>query len=173
MDTTTQERFDSKKSINANYVRKYIRKPPSAGIGKAKGTRNTVNQSVREIFQEFVYRNASTAQELYEKVSKKDPAKALQILTNLADFVLPRLARTEVVPSGDPLVSLNPITDAAQAAATYASILGNTKINLNVITFAPPHQTPESTVVAEQGQIPPDPRPPDNVVSLYERLGKE
>jgi hypothetical protein len=163
MDTTTQGRFDSKKSINANYVRKYIRKPPSAGIGKAKGTRNTVNQSVREIFQEFVYRNASTAQELYEKVSKKDPAKALQILTNLADFVLPRLQRTEMTVGGSPLISPNPITDAAQAAATYASILGDTKINLNVITFAPPHQASDASVVAEQGQIA---SKPDNVVTF-------
>lgn len=166
MDTTTLERFDSKKSINANYVRKYIRKPPSAGIGKVKGTRNTINQSVREIFQEFVYRNASTAQELYEKVSKKDPAKALQILTNLADFVLPRLQRTEMTVAGSPLISTNPIANADEAAATYAAILGNTQFDLSLVRFAPP-------VIAQESVITVQPAPPDNVVDILERLGKE
>jgi hypothetical protein len=168
MATTTQASFDAKKSINAGYLKK--KRPPSAGIGRKPGVKNIVTQNVREMFAQFVHNNAANVQVLFDRVAKRDPAKALTIYHNMADFVIPRLARTEVIPSGDPLVSLNPITDAAQAAATYASILGNTKFNLSVITFAPPHQTPES-VVAEQGQIPS--RPPDNVVGIFERLGKE
>jgi hypothetical protein len=167
---TTSERFDPKKSINANFVKEkrgqhqaYL---AQRGRGRPKGSKNLVDQSLREIVHDFVLRNISSAQDLYDRVAKKDPAKALQVLSNLIDFNIPRMARTEMNVSSDPLISPHPITSASEAAATYASILGNTKINLNVITFAPP-QVPESSVVAEQGQIPSGPRPTDNVVDLF------
>ena len=145
MPTPTHASDAARKSINFNSVKKN-RRPPNAGIGRKVGTKNLVTQSVREMFADFVAYNAANVQALFDRVSKKDPAKALTIFTNLADFVLPRLARTEVVNTGDPLVSLN-ITNDAEAAATYQSILGNTKFDLSKITFAPPH-----SVVAEQGQ---------------------
>jgi hypothetical protein len=107
MARTTQASFDAKKSINAGYLKK--KRPPNAGIGRKPGQKNVVTQSVREMFAEFVHHNAANVQSLFDRVAKKDPAKALTIYHNMADFVLPRLARTEVVASGDPLVSLNPI----------------------------------------------------------------
>ena len=171
MDRTTQASFDSKKSINAGYIKK--NRPPAAGIGRKRGVKNVVTQNVREMFAEFVHNNDAKVQTLFDRVAKKDPAKALTIYTNLADFVLPRLQRTEIVPTGNPLVSPNPIADASEAAAVYASILGNTKFDLTVINFAPPQQAPvipESSVVAEQPA--PPMKAPDNVVSLFERLGE-
>jgi hypothetical protein len=72
--------------------------------------------------------------------------------------------------SGDPLVSATPISDAAEAASTYAAILGNSQFDLTLISFAPPQQAPiqQESVVAVQ------PAPPqDNVVGIFERLGKE
>jgi hypothetical protein len=170
---TTSERFDPKKSINSNFVKNKQEQSKAYlahQTGRKRGTKNVVNQSMREIVHDFVLKNVSSAQVLYDRVAKKEPAKALQILTNLCDFVLPRLARTEMTVAGDPLVSPNPIADAGEAAAVYASILGNTKFNLSVITFAPPAQ---ESVVAQQGQVPSGPRPPDNVVGIFEKLGKE
>ena|ERR1700722_497298 len=171
---TTSERPDPKKSINANFVKdkrgQHQAYQAQVGKGRKRGAKNIVTQSTREILHDFVLKNISSAQDLYDRVAKKEPAKALQILTNLCDFVLPRLARTEMNVVGDPLISPNPIADAGEAAAVYASILGNTKFNLSVITFAPPHQATEASVVAEQGQVP---RPPDNVVGIFERVGKE
>jgi len=66
-------------------------------------------------------------------------------------------------------VSLSPITDAAEAASTYAAILGNSQFDLTLISFAPPQQAPitQASVVAEQPAL-----PPDNVVTLWERIGK-
>jgi hypothetical protein len=169
MPPTACERFDAKKSINANFIKKVRYTPPNAGKGRSRGQKNIVTQSVREIFHEFVYRNAGNAQSLFDRVSKRDPAKALQILTNLADFVLPRLQRTEMTVAGSPLISPNPIANADEAAATYAAILGNTQFDLTVVRSAPPTQAPipQDSVVAIQ------PAPPDNVVGLFNRLGKE
>jgi len=186
MPLTTQPSDAARKSINYFNKKNYRQiLPPNAGKGRGKGTRNAVNQTVREMFQEFVYKNASTAQELYERVAKKDPKAALQILTNLADFVLPRLQRTEMSIAGAPLVSPNPISDASEAATVYATVLGNTQFDLTLVKFSPPAQAPGNSVVSVQeaavtdgdapGQEttvdPIDPLP-SNVTSLWERLGK-
>jgi hypothetical protein len=137
---TTQERFDPKKSINSGHLKKN-RKPPNAGIGRKPGTRNQITLSMRDMMQDFCILNLAHAQELYDRLAKREPGKALQILTNLCDFVLPRLARTEVVSDGNALISSVPITDPQQAASVYSAILGNSKIDLNLVVFqAPPHQ---------------------------------
>jgi hypothetical protein len=140
-------------SANINYnsgkrKKVKIRLTPKSKGGRPKGSANKITKSVRQMFDEFVHHNAANAQSWIDRVAKRDPAKALTILNTMADFVLPRKARTEVVHSGDPLISLTPISDPAEAAATYQSLLGNTKFDLSKITFAPP----ESSVVSEQGQ---------------------
>lgn len=146
MPTTTHTSFDSTKSINANFVKK--NRPPNAGKGRKKGQLNVVSKTTREFIHEFLAFNMPKVQEDYDKLRKIDVGKALQVYANLLEYDIPKLARTEVIGSPNPLVSLTPISDPAEAAATYQSLLGNTKFDLSKITFAPP---PES-VVAEQGQ---------------------
>lgn len=163
MPTTTHTSFDSTKSINANFVKK--NRPPWAGKGRKRGSKNVVNKTIRAFIHEFLTFNAPKVQEDYDKLRKKDFYKALQVYQNFMEYDVPKLARTEVLHSGDPLVSMTPISDPAEAAATYQSILGNTKFNLNVISFAPPAPVPESSVVAVQ------PAPP-NKAGIFERLGE-
>jgi hypothetical protein len=155
MPTTTQASEAAAKSINANFAKK--NRPPSAGKGRKKGQLNVVSKTTREFIHEFLAFNMSKVQEDYDKLRKIDVGKALQVYANLLEYDIPKLARTETIHSGDPLVSLTPISDPAEAAATYQSLLGNTKFDLTVIKFAPPHQSP---VVAEQG-----PRP-DNIIEF-------
>lgn len=151
MPLQTQERFDPKRSINYN-LGKARATPPAAGKGRRPGTKNVVTASLREMIHKFVVRNIDDAQTLYNKVAQKDPGKALQILTNLCDFALPRLQRTEMAVTGSPLVSATPITDAAEAAATYAAVLGNTSIDLTLVRFSGPRELPAlpDNVVAVQ-----------------------
>jgi hypothetical protein len=155
MPTPTTSEFDARKSINVGYLKKNRYKPPHTGKGRSKGQKNVVTQSVREMFYEFVQNNAAKVQELFDRVAKRDPFEALQVYSNMVDFVLPRLARTETTVTGDPLVSATPISDPS-AASIYAAILGHTKFDLNVITFAPPQP---GNVVAVQAQEGPDPGP--------------
>lgn len=72
------------------------RKPANAGKGRVKGVPNAVTRSVREIFQAFVEGNAAKVQELWDRVARHQPAKALSIYAKLAEFVLPKLQRTEL-----------------------------------------------------------------------------
>lgn len=68
----------------------------NAGKGRAKGVPNAVTKTAREIFQAFVECNALKLQELFDRVAKKSPAKALSIYAKLAEFVIPKLQRTEL-----------------------------------------------------------------------------
>lgn len=109
------------------------------------------------MINDFVLHNLAGAQDLFDRAKKKDPLKALQILNNFAEYSVPRLARTEMSVSGDPIITTT-VTNDAEADAVYQAMFSNPTFNFNVINFAaaPPHQA----VVAEQG-----PRP-DNVVEF-------
>ena len=70
--------------------------PPAAGKGRPKGSPNKATAVVREIFARFVECNAAKIQDLFDRVAKKDPAKALDLLARIYEFVVPKLARTEL-----------------------------------------------------------------------------
>ena len=65
------------------------------GPGRPAGVPNKTTTAIREVFANFVETNAAKAQELFDRVAKDDPAKALELLAKMAEFVLPKLARTE------------------------------------------------------------------------------
>lgn len=71
-------------------------KPPNAGKGRPKGAQNKATTAVRDVFSRFVENNAGKAQELFDRVAKDDPAKALDLLARLSEFVIPKLARSEI-----------------------------------------------------------------------------
>lgn len=56
--------------------------------------------TVRDVFSAFVEANAGKVQALFDRVAESDPAKALDLLARFAEFVIPKLARTDL--SGDP-----------------------------------------------------------------------
>jgi hypothetical protein len=132
----------AKRNINYNYLVRDRRGSNPASIaninkGRKPGSKNVVTSSMREMVLDFVAHNISGAQELYDRLAKRDPGKALQVLTNLCDFVLPRLARTEMnIHEGNTIIQSAPISDAASAASVYAAILGNSTIDLGLVTFA-------------------------------------
>lgn len=70
--------------------------PGDPRAGRPKGTPNKATADVRAVFAAFVERNAEQAQELFDRVAKRQPAKALDLLARLSEFVLPKLARTEL-----------------------------------------------------------------------------
>jgi hypothetical protein len=72
------------------------RKPPRAGMGRRKGVPNKATGDVRKMFAAFVEGNASRVQILFDRVARKNPAKALEILTRFSEFVMPKLQRAEI-----------------------------------------------------------------------------
>src|ERR1700722_15635331 len=115
------------------------KKPPAAGMGRRRGVRNRSSGSVREIFASFVQNNAAQAQELFDRVAKKNPAMALSLLAKLAEFVLPRLSRAELTlpPELLPKLSGDPIRDAQSAASAYLLVIGQPMADLDALIFEP------------------------------------
>lgn len=70
-------------------------KPGERRGGRSKGTPNKVTGEARGLIAAFIDSRSKRAAELWDKVADKDPARALEILGKLGEFVMPKLARTE------------------------------------------------------------------------------
>jgi hypothetical protein len=78
--------------------------------GRKKGTPNKVTGDARAAIAAFMDESAPEARKLWQQLAygdkeagiKADPARALELLPKLGEFVIPKLARTEVyVPPGE------------------------------------------------------------------------
>lgn len=80
-------------------------RPPNAGKGRKAGVPNKATATARNVFAAFVEGNVGKVQGLWDKVAKKDPARALEIYGKLAEFCMPKLARTETTLDGEVTVA--------------------------------------------------------------------
>ena len=63
--------------------------------GRVKGTPNRVDNEIRENFATFLFYASPKIQELWETLLHENPKEALNVIKDYAEFVLPKLARTE------------------------------------------------------------------------------
>lgn len=61
------------------------------------GTPNKVTGEARECFQLLIDNNAPRLQQWIDEVAKDNPAKALDLFLRLAEFIVPKLQRTEII----------------------------------------------------------------------------
>lgn len=113
-----------------------------AGMGRKPGATNKITRSVKACVAEFVEHNMDGAQALYDRVAKKNPAMALELLARFAEFVLPKNAyiTAEVGPPPKPpslgftisfenggpglyLPSANADADQSEAAPVSADVI--------------------------------------------------
>ena len=66
------------------------------GTGRPKGTPNKTTKEIREAYQCFIEDNTEKLQEWLERVAEKNPAKAIELMANLSEYILPKLSRSEV-----------------------------------------------------------------------------
>ena len=95
--------------------------------GRQKGTPNKATAAVRDAFTAFLEANAEKVQALFDRVAARDPAKALDLLARLAEFVIPKLARTDI--TGDAAYKTVPVihivgVDPASTSAPGVSETG-------------------------------------------------
>jgi uncharacterized protein YeeX (DUF496 family) len=64
--------------------------------GRPKGSPNKSTQEIRDAFQCFVENNVGNFEEWIARVAQKNPAKAIELINNLSEYILPKLSRQEV-----------------------------------------------------------------------------
>ena len=69
--------------------------------GRPKGSKNRVDEAIRAQFEFFVRNASEDIQNLFEQLKAENPKQALDAIKDYAEFVLPKLARTELNHSGE------------------------------------------------------------------------
>lgn len=67
---------------------------PKTG-GRQKGSTNKTTAEIRGAYQAFVENNIPNFEKWIERVAQDNPAKALELVTSLSEYFLPKLQRTE------------------------------------------------------------------------------
>jgi len=67
----------------------------TSGQGRPKGSVNKDTAHIKEAISAFVQKNSKKVDTLFTQLCDEDPGKALQIYFGAAEYVLPKLARTE------------------------------------------------------------------------------
>lgn len=66
------------------------------GPGRPKGIPNKSTSMVREAIANLLERNAPQMDKWLNQVAQEDPYKALDLMNKMAEYHIPKLARTEV-----------------------------------------------------------------------------
>ena len=76
-------------------------KPGESGnpSGRPKGTPNKTTREIREAYQNLVEMNLENMTSWLASVATEDPEKAMDLMLKLSEYIIPKLARQEVVGS--------------------------------------------------------------------------
>jgi len=74
-------------------------KPGQSGNpnGRKKGVPNKQTKEIREAYQRLTESNLNNMSEWLQQVATDDPAKAMDLMLRLSEYIIPKLARQEMV----------------------------------------------------------------------------
>ena len=85
--------------------------------GRPKGVGNKSTEAIRTAFADFVSSNLDNMQDWLERTAEDNPAKALQIVSDIAQYSLPKLKQIDsTIDVGDSII--NKITIEVNAKRT-------------------------------------------------------
>lgn len=65
--------------------------------GKKPGTKNKTTKAVREAYQKLTEDNLDNMSVWLAEIATEDPAKAMDLMLRLSEYIIPKLARQELV----------------------------------------------------------------------------
>jgi len=73
-------------------------KPGESGnpAGRPKGTLNRNTKQIREAYQKLTEDNLDNMNLWLSQIASEDPAKAMDVMIRLSEYIIPKLARTEL-----------------------------------------------------------------------------
>jgi len=72
------------------------KKPPNAGKGRKPGVPNRATAAARNVFQALLDANQDKLQAVLHEAHKSDKARWWGMMMDLSEYVVPKLARTEI-----------------------------------------------------------------------------
>ncbi len=69
--------------------------------GRKKGTPNKTTKEIKEAFEMIVDNNLSNIDEWIKNIADDNPEKAINIILKFAEYVLPKLNKTEYIETKD------------------------------------------------------------------------
>lgn len=67
------------------------------GPGRPPGSPNKTTKAIREAYQNLVEMNLENMTSWLAMVAAEDPKKAMELMLSLSEYIIPKLARQEVV----------------------------------------------------------------------------
>lgn len=64
--------------------------------GRKKGVPNKSTAAIKEAYQKLIEDNLDNLTKWLNTIAEKDPEKAIRILSDLSEYVIPKLARTDL-----------------------------------------------------------------------------
>jgi hypothetical protein len=64
--------------------------------GRPAGVPNKATSDIKEAYQKLIEKNLDNLTDWLEQIALKDPEKAIRILSDLSEYVIPKLARQEL-----------------------------------------------------------------------------
>ena len=64
--------------------------------GRPKGAKNIKTEAIREAYQKLTEDNLENMSLWLADIAADNPEKAMQLMINLSEFIIPKLARTEL-----------------------------------------------------------------------------
>ena len=86
-----------RRTLNNKKMPEYKKGQSGNRAGRPKGVPNKATADAREAFKKLMEKNTPKMQKWLDEVAADDPAKAMELMLKLAEFVLPKLARQELV----------------------------------------------------------------------------
>lgn len=91
-------------ALNAPGTGKFVKGHKKRG-GRKPGVPNVLTRDVKAMMDALIAHQLEDAERVYDRLKRKAPGRALTSLARLAEYRLPKLARTEVTgPGGGPQV---------------------------------------------------------------------
>ena len=93
--------------------------------GRKKGVPNKITGDIKEAYKKLIEDNLGNLTQWLETIAEKDPEKAIKILSELSEYVIPKLARTDLTTGDQPIKPvLNVTVDKSETAETLKKLRG-------------------------------------------------
>jgi hypothetical protein len=95
--------------------------------GRVAGVPNKATKDIKEAYRLLIEKNLDNLTGWLELIAAKDPEKAIRIISDLSEYVIPKLARTDLTSGDEPFKpNLNITVDSSQTGETLKKLRDGT-----------------------------------------------